>query len=92
MSQTNLRAVYMNDPFPPLPFNDVLDYFHAGTEVHFYECKNYFAYPTDSDDFPMFETGKEDDHYAYPCLESTIAPNFNFTMPNFTASTYNLIQ
>ena len=78
----------MNDPFPTLPFTEVLGYEHAGSEVHFYDCKNYFAYPKETDDFALFETGKEDDHYAYPCLESTIAPNFNFTMPNITMSTY----
>lgn len=53
MTKTNLRAVYMNDPFPTLPYHDVLGFDHAGSEVHFYDCTNYFAYPKNSDDFPM---------------------------------------
>lgn len=35
---TNLRAVWRNDPVPNVPFEEILTFFHAGTEIHFYEC------------------------------------------------------
>lgn len=44
ITATNIRSVYRDDPIPTLPGN-FLGYSHTGTEVHFYDCSNYIAYP-----------------------------------------------
>jgi hypothetical protein len=62
--------VYRNDPVPTVPFEEVLTFYHAGTEIHFYDCVNsYIAYPFQSDDTPLITYGNADDHYGYFCLE-----------------------
>jgi len=65
---TNLRAVYKNDPVPTVPYHDLMNYDHAGTEVHFYDCSNYIAYPYDEDDYPLTNLLAIDDHGGYRCL------------------------
>jgi predicted lipase len=64
----NMRAVYRNDPFPATPFTAVLDYVHAGTEIHYYDCKNYLAYPINKDELYIPDMSAEPDHYLYPCI------------------------
>ncbi len=61
MTATNLRAVYRNDPVPTLPGN-FLGFDHTGTEVHYYDCSNYIAYPFKLDDTPVTNVGAVDDH------------------------------
>eukprot|EP00349_Pseudokeronopsis_sp_Brazil_P010627 CAMPEP_0202977816 /NCGR_PEP_ID=MMETSP1396-20130829/84473_1 /ASSEMBLY_ACC=CAM_ASM_000872 /TAXON_ID= /ORGANISM="Pseudokeronopsis sp., Strain Brazil" /LENGTH=164 /DNA_ID=CAMNT_0049716629 /DNA_START=670 /DNA_END=1164 /DNA_ORIENTATION=+ len=66
----NLRGVYRNDPVPTLPYEGVLKFFHAGREIHFYECdhKSYVPYPFGKDDSPFTILGTWDDHSGYFCL------------------------
>jgi len=64
--------VYRNDPVPTVPYEKVLSFYHAGTEIHFYDCVNsYIAYPLYSDDTPMTHPGTMDDHGGYFCLQIT---------------------
>ena len=66
----NLRAVFRNDPVPTLPFKKVMDFYHVGREVHFYDCKhmNYIAYPPFKDDNPATDLTKVSDHLGYMCI------------------------
>jgi len=69
--------VYRNDPVPTVPYVDVLGFYHAGTEVHFYECSPtaYVAYPYDKDDSPITDLFAVDDHEGYFCLyDNAVAP------------------
>jgi len=70
LTGANYRAVYRNDPVPTLPFNGVLNFVHAGTEIHFYDCnrKSFLPYPPFVDDTPMTILGTWDDHHGYFCL------------------------
>jgi len=58
----------MNDPAPTVPYHAVLNFEHAGTEVHFYDCSNYIAYPYNEDDYPFTEIKEGADHSKYRCL------------------------
>jgi len=69
ITSTNLRAVYRNDPVPTVP-GHFLGFDHAGTEIHFYDCKNYLAYGFNKDDYPMMDLLAVDDHSSYRCLVS----------------------
>jgi predicted lipase len=56
MTNGNLRGVYRNDPVPTVPYEEVLTFFHSGTEIHFLDCVNsYLVYPQFTDDSPMSE-------------------------------------
>jgi len=68
----NFRGVYRNDPVPTIPFESVLNFYHAGTEVHFYECatKDYVAYPFNKDDHQITDLLAVQDHEGYFCLLS----------------------
>ena len=77
ITSANLRAVYRNDPVPTVPFVDVLDFIHAGTEVHFYECNPlaYIAFPFNTDDSPVTDLFAVSDHEGYFCLyDSNVKP------------------
>jgi len=77
ITSTNLRAVYRNDPVPTVPFVDVLDFAHAGTEVHFYECNPlaYVQFPFNTDDSPVTDLFAVSDHEGYFCLyPATVKP------------------
>lgn len=64
--------MYRNDPVTTVPYEDVLTFFHGGTEVHFYDCVNsYLVYPEYTDDSPFTLPGSFDDHGGYFCLEIT---------------------
>lgn len=68
----NLRAVYRNDPVPTVPYEEILTFFHTGTEVHFYDCVDaYVAYPFETDDSPMTKFDSFDDHGGYFCVQLT---------------------
>jgi hypothetical protein len=70
--------VYRNDPIPTVPYEEVLTFYHSGTEIHFYDCVNaYIAYPFQSDDTPMTLPGNMGDHSGYFCLEITESNNKN---------------
>jgi predicted lipase len=66
ITTTNLRAVYRNDPVPTVP-GHFLGFDHTGTEVHYYDCKNYIAYPYTKDDYPLTDLLALDDHSSYRC-------------------------
>lgn len=66
---TNLRAVYCNDPIPTVPGYD-MGFRHVGTEVHFYTCNQYLAYPTYADDEPLTNPLDLIDHGGYECLSA----------------------
>jgi len=66
----NMRAVYVNDPVPTVPPQN-WGFSHQGTEIHFYDCYNYLAYPKFTDDSPIMRPGTADDHGGYFCLESS---------------------
>jgi len=72
----SFRAVFKNDPAPAVPFEDVLTFFHAGTEVHFYDCAPmaYIAYPFNADDTPISDLLAGADHSGYWCLNGTPEP------------------
>ena len=57
---------------PTLPYDRVLNFAHAGTEIHFYECDkmSYLAYPEFADDTPVSSMDNWDDHHGYFCLET----------------------
>lgn len=61
ITATNMRAVYRNDPVTTLP-GSFLGYDHTGTEIHFYDCSNYIAYPYNQDDTPTTNLAAVDDH------------------------------
>jgi hypothetical protein len=46
-----------------------MNYDHAGTEIHFYDCSDYIAYPYDEDDYPLSDLLAFDDHSQYRCLQ-----------------------
>ena len=72
---TNLRAVYLNDPVPTMP-GHFMGFAHHGTEVHFYDCKNYLVYPKFTDDYPYTNILDVGDHSDYRCLTTNQAEGF----------------
>jgi len=75
ISATNLRAWFINDPVPTLP-GHFMGYDHVGTEVHFYDCKNYLVYPKFTDDYPYTDVLAIDDHSDYRCLTLSTTAEF----------------
>jgi len=68
ITSTNMRAVYRNDPVPTVPYHSLMGYDHAGTEIHYYDCKNYLAYGYNLDDYPLSDLTAFADHSSYRCL------------------------
>jgi len=62
--------VYRNDPVPTVPPKN-WGFNHQGTEIHFYDCTGYLAYPKYTDDSPIMRPGSANDHGGYFCLVST---------------------
>mmetsp|Transcript_22145 Transcript_22145/g.21366 ORF Transcript_22145/g.21366 Transcript_22145/m.21366 type:complete len:118 (+) Transcript_22145:713-1066(+) len=71
ISGVNLRAVYRNDPVPTVPFQEVMNFYHGSTEIHFYDCDPtaFVAYPKFADDTPFIHLREIDDHFGYFCLD-----------------------
>jgi len=77
----SLRAVYMNDPAPTVPYEAVLNYFHGGREVHFYGCgeTDYILYPFNKDDKPFTDLSSGDDHQGYWCFTEQVKEMDSFS-------------
>jgi len=71
VTATNVRAVYKNDPVPTMAPHS-LGFRHVGNEIHWYDCKNYLAYPKHTDDTPNTDLFAIDDHSDYRCLVSSL--------------------
>jgi len=69
ITATNVRAVYRNDPVPTMAPHS-FGFRHVGNEIHWYDCKNYLAYPKHTDDTPNTDLFAMDDHSSYRCLVS----------------------
>jgi predicted lipase len=63
----NIRTVYLEDPVPNLPPIS-FQFYHGGTEVHFYDCKQYLAYPKFGDEAEVIDLLHVLDHTSYECL------------------------
>jgi hypothetical protein len=66
INAANIRAVYLDDPVPNLP-PIAFKYYHGGTEIHFYSCNDYLAYPKFSDEAEMIDLLAVGDHSKYNC-------------------------
>jgi predicted lipase len=75
ITETNIRAVYKNDPVPTLP-GSAFGFSHAGQEVHFYDCEAYIAYPDNFEDIPNVAISKVKDHSSYRCLDDVMEEDF----------------
>jgi len=62
----NIRAEYLNDPVPNLP-PITFGYHHGGTEIHFYNCNSYLAFPKFGDEAEMIDLLAVGDHSKYDC-------------------------
>jgi len=73
ITATNVRAVYKDDPVPTMAPHS-FGFRHVGNEIHWYDCKNYLAYPKHADDTPNTNLLAMDDHGGYRCLVTSL-PN-----------------
>ena len=60
----NFRITYKKDPIPTLPPNDIIGYYHSGTEIHYDNFMRYGILPTYYDRLPKWKVNIED-HFQY---------------------------
>ena len=60
----NFRITYKNDPIPMVPPNNILGFYHAGTEIHYVDFMRYGVLPTYYDSSPSWRLNL-DDHFQY---------------------------
>jgi hypothetical protein len=67
ITEANFRAVYLDDPVPNVPTIS-LTFYHVGTEIHFYDCNQYLAYPKLGDQGESVYLLSIGDHSKYECI------------------------
>jgi hypothetical protein len=67
ITAANFRAVYLDDPVPNVP-TITLNFYHVGTEIHFYDCNQYLAYPNLDDQGESVYLLSVGDHSKYECI------------------------
>jgi len=78
VTSTNLRAVFMDDPVPTVPYH-WMGFEHVGTEIHFLECSNYIAYEKFHDSYPSMYILSVGDHSEYLCIDNDSLTEKTFT-------------
>jgi len=61
---------------PTVPYVSVMNFIHAGTEIHFYDCNPaaFLAFPYNTDDSPVSDLLAAADHEGYFCVPQTETP------------------
>ena len=67
INAANIRVVYHNDPVPNLP-PIAFNFYHGGTKIHFYNCRDYLVYPKNSDEGEMIDLLASGEHTKYLCI------------------------